>query len=149
MENSSDKANMPWSVKGVSKEAREVVKKGAAADGVTIGEWLSRVIRETDEVPPRSMLHEEADSASTRTGNGGEIASSPAGSAENLRDNVVELIRDAEDRIIGVVEPVHEIVKQLARRVETLERGEPEVTPVRQQVQKDPLPPTFRKINRD
>ena len=35
---------MPWSVKGVSDEAREIAKQAAAEHGMTIGDWLSTVI---------------------------------------------------------------------------------------------------------
>lgn len=37
---------MPWSLKGVSPEAREAARTAAAADDLPIGTWLSRIIRE-------------------------------------------------------------------------------------------------------
>ncbi|MPY72048.1 MAG: hypothetical protein GEU92_18450 [Alphaproteobacteria bacterium] len=37
---------MPWSLKGVSAPAREAAKAAAAGEGVPMGEWLSRIIRE-------------------------------------------------------------------------------------------------------
>ena len=40
-----NKMNIPWSIKGVSKEARAAAKKAAASEGITMGEWLSRAIR--------------------------------------------------------------------------------------------------------
>lgn len=39
--------NMPWSLKGVSREARDAAKREAKAAGMTIGAWLSRAINET------------------------------------------------------------------------------------------------------
>lgn len=39
------KARMPWSVKGVSSQARDLAKSATARDGDTMGDWLSDVIR--------------------------------------------------------------------------------------------------------
>jgi hypothetical protein len=40
---------MPWSVKGVSDEARAMAKARAQEAGVTIGAWLSQVIIESGQ----------------------------------------------------------------------------------------------------
>lgn len=40
----------PWSVKGINPKAREVAKELARRSGMTLGEWLNRVILE-DDVP--------------------------------------------------------------------------------------------------
>ena len=40
----------PWSVKGIDPKAREVAKELARRSGMTLGEWLNRVILE-DDVP--------------------------------------------------------------------------------------------------
>src|SRR3954462_15082 len=40
----------PWSVKGIDPKAREVAKDLARRSGMTLGEWLNRVILE-DDVP--------------------------------------------------------------------------------------------------
>lgn len=37
----------PWSIKGVSKKARTHAKKRAAEANMTMGEWLTRRIRES------------------------------------------------------------------------------------------------------
>lgn len=39
------KARMPWSVKGVSPQARDLAKSATSREGDTMGEWLSDVIR--------------------------------------------------------------------------------------------------------
>lgn len=36
----------PWSLKGVTPTARAAAKQAAADDGVTLGVWLTRVIRD-------------------------------------------------------------------------------------------------------
>jgi hypothetical protein len=37
----------PWSLKGVTVEARQAARKAAAANGMTVGAWLAEVIRTT------------------------------------------------------------------------------------------------------
>ncbi|MGE0747514.1 MAG: hypothetical protein AB7K86_19805 [Rhodospirillales bacterium] len=37
----------PWSLKGVSVEARKAARTAAAAHGMTVGAWLAEVIRTT------------------------------------------------------------------------------------------------------
>src|ERR1700756_2637754 len=41
-------AGAPWSVKGIDPKAREVAKDHARRSGMTLGEWLNRVILEDD-----------------------------------------------------------------------------------------------------
>jgi len=36
----------PWSIKGVSVEARDFVRTAAAERGITMGEWLTNVIQD-------------------------------------------------------------------------------------------------------
>ncbi|MDZ4373367.1 MAG: Localization factor PodJS, partial [Phenylobacterium sp.] len=43
-------AGAPWSVKGIDPKAREVAKDLARRSGMTLGEWLNRVILD-DDVP--------------------------------------------------------------------------------------------------
>ena len=38
--------NFPWSIKGISIEARKLAKEGAAKEGLTIGQWLKKIINE-------------------------------------------------------------------------------------------------------
>jgi localization factor PodJL len=40
------KANMPWSLKGVSPKARQTARTAAKQAGVPVGVWLTQVIRE-------------------------------------------------------------------------------------------------------
>lgn len=40
---------IPWSVKGVSAEARQAAKDAAQAAGMTIGAWLNLAIRQADQ----------------------------------------------------------------------------------------------------
>ena len=38
------KSNVPWSIKGIDPETREVAKKAAREAGMTLGEWLNKNI---------------------------------------------------------------------------------------------------------
>lgn len=40
--------NVPWTLKGVSEEARAAARRAAERSGQTLGEWLSETIRTTD-----------------------------------------------------------------------------------------------------
>ena len=51
-------AGAPWSVKGIDPKAREVAKELARRSGMTLGEWLNRVILE-DDVPDEVTAEEQ------------------------------------------------------------------------------------------
>ena len=51
-------AAAPWSVKGIDPKAREVAKALARRSGMTLGEWLNRVILE-DDVPEEITSEEQ------------------------------------------------------------------------------------------
>ena len=51
----------PWSVKGIDPKAREVAKDLARRSGMTLGEWLNRMILEDDapeEITSQSYFEE-------------------------------------------------------------------------------------------
>src|SRR5436305_1532032 len=50
-------AAAPWSVKGIDPKAREVAKELARRSGMTLGEWLNRIILEDDM--PEEIASEE------------------------------------------------------------------------------------------
>jgi localization factor PodJL len=47
----SMKPGIPWSVKGVEPELREIAKTAARRSGMTLGEWLNSAINEQAEAP--------------------------------------------------------------------------------------------------
>src|ERR1700744_4432439 len=51
-------AAAPWSVKGIDPKAREVAKTLARRSGMTLGEWLNRIILE-DELPEEVTSEEQ------------------------------------------------------------------------------------------
>jgi hypothetical protein len=46
-------SGMPWSIKGVSEEARAAAVAAARRAGVPVGVWLSRAIREAADAEAR------------------------------------------------------------------------------------------------
>ncbi len=119
------KSNMPWSVKGVSKEARDAVKKAAAEQGITMGEWLTQAIRadgESQEGPADPGPQSVAAAPTTELESSGDDGPSPlAMSSDTLRAAIAERIVESELRLLAVVEPLQDIIEQLAARIEALE----------------------------
>jgi len=120
---------LPWSLKGVSPEAREIAKKAAAQQGMTIGEWVSRAIRDVGPEPGSSATAP----SSERTG-GGSVAASPK-DEEALRRAVRQRIYAAEEQIAHVVGPLQDIIERMARRLTRLEEKAP-----RAPKETDPIP---------
>lgn len=48
----------PWSVKGIDPKAREIAKDLARRSGMTLGEWLNRMIVEGDAIEPSDITEE-------------------------------------------------------------------------------------------
>ena len=48
--------NFPWSIKGISIEARKIAKEGAAKEGLTIGQWLKKIINEEKIVTLKTYI---------------------------------------------------------------------------------------------
>ena len=63
--------NFPWSIKGISIEARKLAKEGAAKEGLTIGQWLKKLINEDGDasfiLPNKSSENAEPENAITKT----------------------------------------------------------------------------------
>ena len=58
MNKSVNADNFPWSIKGVSIEARKMAKDGATKENITIGQWLKIIIEaESDKASqPNAIL---------------------------------------------------------------------------------------------
>ena len=53
-------AGAPWSVKGIDPKAREIAKDLARRSGMTLGEWLNRMIVEGDPLAGADYAPERA-----------------------------------------------------------------------------------------
>ncbi|HKP78684.1 MAG TPA: Localization factor PodJS, partial [Phenylobacterium sp.] len=124
-------AGAPWSVKGIDPKAREVAKDLARRSGMTLGEWLNRVILE-DDVP-------EEVTAEAQFGDRALRAQAPrlraiSGSAQTLStppdlarvahalDRLTDRIEASETRTGLAINGVEHSVRQALARIETAER---------------------------
>ena len=145
------KALMPWSVKGVSPEARDVAKTVTARENETMGEWLSDVIRRVGAAQaagrPLSAPHRRGLQAvpGRLPGRGPRVEpylnpEAPATRAESVPDPdtvdeaalaalVAERVERTEARLVGLLESLEDIVVWLAGRLDRLERAIDEPLP--------------------
>ena len=92
------KPNLPWSIKGVTTDARARVKAAAKRDGLTIGAWLSQAIESGDDAPPSTNVE------------------APVAPAD------IEARLDAlEARMVALAAPLQEVIAHLSGRLARLE----------------------------
>ena len=92
------KPDLPWSIKGVTAEARARAKDAAKRQGLTMGAWLSQAIESSDGAPPAADV------------------GAPAAPAD------IEARVDAlEARMVALASPLHEVIAQLFIRLGQLE----------------------------
>jgi localization factor PodJL len=124
-------AGAPWSVKGIDPKAREVAKDLARRSGMTLGEWLNRIILDDDA--PEEIVAEAQyadrpyrDAPRLRAVPPPTPLSSPA--APDLArvayalDRLTERIEASETRTGLAISGVEHSVRQAIARIETAER---------------------------
>ena len=115
--------NFPWSIKGISIEARKLAKEGAAKEGLTIGQWLKKIINEDrDESfisPNKSLETANPEIAVTKTLKSDLSQCSPM----KIHDEtmVIELINQIEKRYHDLTTPIQSILSQLSLRMDLVE----------------------------
>lgn len=130
-----NKAKLPWSVKGVTHDSRDLAKSAAADHDATMGEWLSHVIRRVGaaEASGRPLAPDPSlgsDGTTDETGRG----LVPAGRRDTLAKDGDDVIEDAalvagvherlersEGRLLDVLDGLEEVVEKLADRLTRLE----------------------------
>jgi len=120
-----NKAKLPWSVKGVSHESRDLAKSAAADHEATMGEWLSHVIRRVGaaEASGRPLAPADAESG---PGNGALVPDG-VGDGEVVEDaalisGVHQRLERSEARLLDVLDGLEDVVEKLADRIGRLER---------------------------
>ena len=100
--------NFPWSIKGISIEARKLAKEGAAKEGLTIGQWLKKIINEDhDEIAATKTLKSDL--------------SQPPSMKTHDETIVLELIDQIEKRYLELTTPIQSILSQLSLRMDLVE----------------------------
>jgi len=124
-------AAAPWSVKGIDPKAREVAKELARRSGMTLGEWLNRVILEDDM--PEDVTSEEHFSARPLRAAVEPAKSFMPSPTFNARSDELGRIAFALDRLTDRIEAsetrtglaisgVEHSVRHAMARIETAER---------------------------
>lgn len=122
-------AGAPWSVKGIDPKAREVAKDLARRSGMTLGEWLNRVILE-DDIPdevtdetqlPDRPLRVEAPRLRAVPPPAPPATPDLARVAYAL-DRLTDRIEASETRTGLAISGVEHSVRQALARIETAER---------------------------
>ena len=115
--------NFPWSIKGISIEARKLAKEGAAKEGLTIGQWLKKIINEDHDasfiLPNKSSENADPENAVTKTLKSDLSQRPPI----KFRDEtmVLELINQIEKRYLDLTTPIQSILSQLSLRMDLIE----------------------------
>lgn len=141
----------PWSVKGIDPRARAIAKTAARREGMTLGEWLNRVI--LDDGPETGASDwEERLSGYPGFGGGGDD-----GDDDALRAVIARLthrLEAAEQRSTLALTGVDQSVLALSRRLEALEEsrdadeGEIEEALARTRARHDELLERLRRLER-
>ena len=115
--------NFPWSIKGISIEARKLAKEGAAKEGLTIGQWLKQIINKDHDasfiLPNKSSENAEPENAITETLKS-DLSQRPPIKI-NDETMVLELINKIEKRYFDLTTPIQSILNQLSLRMDLVE----------------------------
>ena len=110
--------NFPWSIKGISIEARKLAKEGAAKEGLTIGQWLKQIINK-DHDASFILPNNSSENAVTKTLKSGLSQSPPIKFHDETM--VLELINQIEKRYLDLTTPIQSILNQLSLRMDLVE----------------------------
>ena len=127
-------AGAPWSVKGIDPKAREVAKDLARRSGMTLGEWLNRVILE-DDVPedvtsedhftidrPQRAAPPEAPKPRLVSSQSAPPRGDDLSRVAYALDRLTDRIESSETRTGLAISGIEHSVRQAMARIETGER---------------------------
>ena len=105
----------PWSIKGVSVEARDFVRTAAAERGITIGEWLTNVIQN------ETKAFESTGDSQQKTNDVFKTPEMVTEVPKRAEDSLLKKLDETEGRVLEAVKPLREILLKLSLRLEALE----------------------------
>ena len=105
----------PWSIKGVSVEARDFVRTAAAERGITMGEWLTNVIQN------ETKAFESTGDSQQKTNDVFKTPQMVTELSKRPEDSLLKKLDETEGRVLEAVKPLREIVLKLSLRLEALE----------------------------
>lgn len=124
----------PWSVKGINPRAREIAKDLARRDGMTLGEWINRMI--LDDEAPKAAVEPPAPGGAPEAPRLSaapprlEAAGHPAdevGRVASALDALSERIEAAERRQTGALANIDQSVRDTLQRLDTADREQVQV----------------------
>ena len=105
----------PWSIKGVSVEARDFVRTAAAERGITMGEWLTNVIQNETKAFVSTGDNQQKTNDVFKTPQ--MVTEVP----KRAEDSLLKKLDETEGRVLEAVKPLREIVLKLSLRLGALE----------------------------
>ena len=105
----------PWSIKGVSVEARDFVRTAAAERGITMGEWLTNVIQN------ETKAFESTGDSQQKTDDVFKTPEMVTEVPKRAEDSLLKKLDETEGRVLEAVKPLREILSKLSLRLEALE----------------------------
>lgn len=123
MNKSVNTDNFPWSIKGVSIEARKIAKDGAMEENLTIGQWLKIIIeKEHDKASRPNTIPINTDAPENiynETKSVNELDTSVVNDLEQIE--VLRAFNKIETKFLNLTKPLQSILAQLSLRMESLE----------------------------
>ena len=123
MNKSVNADNFPWSIKGVSIEARKIAKDGAMEENLTIGQWLKIIIeKEHDKTSRPNTIPINTDVSENiynETKSVNELDTSVVNDLEQIE--VLRAFNKIETKFLNLTKPLQSILAQLSLRMESLE----------------------------
>lgn len=123
MNKSVNADNFPWSIKGVSVEARKIAKDGAMEENLTIGQWLKIIIeKEHDKTSRPNTIPINTDVSENiynETKSVNELDTSVVNDLEQIE--VLRAFNKIETKFLNLTKPLQSILAQLSLRMESLE----------------------------
>ena len=105
----------PWSIKGVSVEARDFVRTAAAERGMTMGEWLTNVIQN------ETKAFESTGDSQQKTNDVFKTPEMVTEVPKRAEDSLLKKLDETEGRVLEAMKPLREILLKLSLRLEALE----------------------------
>lgn len=112
----------PWSVKGIDPRARAIAKTAARREGMTLGEWLNRVILDDEPNGGLAGWDDKLSDFPGFAGNGnGDGGGDEDGALQEIVSRLANRMETAERRASLALSGVDQSVLGLSRRLEALE----------------------------
>ena len=105
----------PWSIKGVSVEAKDFVRTAAAKRGITMGEWLTNVIQNETKAFESTCDNQQ------KIDDGFNTSQTITEVPKRAEDSLLKKLNETEGRVLEAMKPLREILMKLSLRLESLE----------------------------